>query len=37
MLLWCSFAVPKLPSTYNRTHGTMKEEEGEEKEEQSAG
>ena len=22
MLLWCSLAVPKLPSTYNRTHGT---------------
>ena len=29
MLLWCSFAVPKLPSTYNRTHGTMKEEHNE--------
>ena len=26
MLLRCSFAVPKLPSTYSRTHGTMKEE-----------
>ena len=29
MLLRCSFAVPKLPSTYNRTHGTMKEEHNE--------
>ena len=29
MLLRCSFAVPKLPSTYNRTHGTMKEEQNE--------
>ena len=26
MLLWCSLAAPKLASTYNRTHGTMKEE-----------
>ena len=23
MLLRCSFAVPKLPSTYNRTHSTI--------------
>ena len=29
MLLRCSFAVPKLPSTYNRTHGTMEEEHNE--------
>ena len=29
MLLRCSFAAPKLPSTYNRTHGTMKEEHNE--------
>ena len=26
MLLWCSLAAPKLASTYNRAHGTMKEE-----------
>ena len=37
MLLRCSFAVPKLASTYNRAHGTMKEGEGEGKGEQSAG
>ena len=29
MLLRCSFAVPKLPSTYSRTHSTMKEEHNE--------
>ena len=37
MLLWCSLAAPKLASTYNRAHGTMKEGEGEGKGEQSAG
>ena len=40
MLLRCSFAVPKLPSTYNRAYGTKKSsmmKGKEEKEEQSAG